>query len=173
MSESPSHAQVNTRTSKDPQHPQGAIEGTSARGSAPQYLHSFLSAFKLEGGGKKGSSAASSNLQHPQGATEGTSARGNAPHQPSARRPSQASGYGSSWISKYILPEPASPKDKYQILMEEHNRTRDELRQARATIKRYDRELEETTKELRLANQNVQLRTSKHIKFDISGLHIF
>ena len=52
---------------------------------------------------------------------------------------------------------PPSPRlDKYQLLKEEHNRVRDELTQARATIETYDRELIRRNKELRQASQYIE-----------------
>ena len=43
--------------------------------------------------------------------------------------------------------------DKYQLLEEDYHRVRDELTQARATIKNYDRELRRRNEELRQASQ--------------------
>ena len=51
--------------------------------------------------------------------------------------------------------DPLPPKDKYQLLEEEHHRIRDELTQARATIEKYDRELGRRNQELREASQYI------------------
>ena len=53
-----------------------------------------------------------------------------------------------------IMPtNPASSKDVYQQLKEEHLRIQDENRQARATIEDYDRKLKRITNELRDESQ--------------------
>ena len=109
------------------------------------------------------------DLQHPPGATEDTSARRSAAY-PSARRPQdaqappghhsedeqrdrtleikrsttlQASGYGWGVMDsiKSIMPgPPLPPKDKYQILKEDYNRNREELKQMRAILESYEHE---------------------------------
>ena len=66
-----------------------------------------------------------------------------------------------SFYLDHLLP----PKDKYQLLKEEYSRTqdelRDELRQARATIDNYDRELRRRNGELRhLQHESQQSKDS-------------
>jgi hypothetical protein len=120
----------------------------------------------------------SKDPQHLQGATEGTSA---APHQLSqdARRPQdaqappghyskdeqspQASGYG--WFGNILSRGP----DKYQVMREELNRTREELRQTR---KFYKRELGRVTGELRETNRHygVLQHQNQRLKDSINGL---
>ena len=50
---------------------------------------------------------------------------------------------------------PPTPKDRYTLLKEEYQRTRDELRHARATLDNYDGELRRKNGELRNANQTI------------------
>jgi hypothetical protein len=144
MSESPSHAQVNTRSSKDPHHPQGATEGTSARGSGPH--------------------------QPSQVARRRQDASAQAPpgHHPEDEQPPQASGYGQ-WISNYIMP---GGPDKYQILKEDYNRTRGELRQTRTVLGNHKHELGRVTGELRETNHHygVLQHQNQRLKDSINGL---
>ena len=92
--------------------------------------------------------------------------------QPSQRL-SFAQGYGRRIIpavlTSLILKGPP-PKDKYQRLKEEHSRTRDELKQAKATIKNNDRELRGRAEELCKANHDIeQLRLEKQRMKDVIG----
>ena len=113
-------------------------------------------------------SARATSKDH-QGATEDTSVRGSAPHQPSSRSQdtrappghysengqqnrtseSQGSGY-TQWISNYLIPGGPPLRDTYQ---NQYHRVKDELKQTRATLGNYDRELRRRDGELRQASQ--------------------
>lgn len=135
-----SYAQV-TRTSKESlQHPQGATGDTSARGSAAYRDHPSHAARRPQ------------DAQAPQGHLSE-----NVSEQQEIKQPPQVSGYGIMDTLMSIIPTggPPTPKDKYTLLKEEYQRTRDELRHARATLDNYDGKLRRKNGELRNANQTI------------------
>jgi hypothetical protein len=150
------------QASKDPQHPSGTAEGAVVRGT-PAYHHS---------------DRRSPNAQDPSGVADGTAARASPTHHhsdrkaPNAQDPPghlpederqdrmldirqspQGPGYGQGIMDAImsVIPStgPPPPKDKYQLLKEEHRQTRNELKQAYGNIENYDRELRRKHGELR------------------------
>ena len=160
-----SYAQV-TRTSKESlQHPQGATGDTSARGSAAYRDHPSHAARRPQ------------DAQAPQGHLSE-----NVSEQQEIKQPPQVSGYGIMDTLMSIIPTggPPTPKDKYTLLKEEYQRTRDELRHARAALDNYDRELRRKNGELRYAGQVIghhehEIQRSKDfingLKNELSNVH--
>ena len=107
------------------------------------------------------------DVQHRQGATEDTSAT-----------KGRASGAAVSIIPRGgpLAPGPP-PKDKYQQLKEEYYRIREENRQFRAIIEKYDRDLRKTGGELQKVNHNVknqlqhESQRSKDLENELINVH--
>jgi hypothetical protein len=97
----------------------------------------------------------SKDSQHPSGVAEGTAARGSPAYHHSDRKPPNAQG-PPGHLSVIPSTGPPSPKDKYQLLKEEHRRTKNELKQAYGNIENYDRELRRNHGELRHANGYIE-----------------
>jgi len=141
-------------TSKDPQHPNGPTEDTSAKESSTHHP-----------------SAQAPPGNHPE-----------EQHQTlveNKQSTPQASGYGRGVMAAVegimsFIPGPpqAPPKDKYQQLKEEFNRLRDEYRQSRATIENYDRELRRRTIELNKGHHHINYlqHENQRSKDTINGL---
>ena len=142
-----------TRLSKDPQHPSGVAEGTAARGS-PSHHRSDRKA---------------PNAQEPPGhLSEDEQQDRMLDIRQSPRRP----GYGQATVGAIlsVMPTGPPPKDRYQLLKEEHHRTQQELKQAYASIENYDRELRQKHGELRHLNGHVeQLQREQQRLRDING----
>jgi molecular chaperone GrpE (heat shock protein) len=146
QSQAHSHAQV--ARSKDLQHPQGAIEDTSARGSA-------------HNPSAKRSQDAQAHLgHHPEDGKQDRSLLET--RITDEQSTPQVPGYVGqrfklvdTFMSFIPTRGPQPPKDKYQTLKEEYYRIRDELRQSLAIIENYDRELKRGNGALRQTSQYV------------------
>ena len=155
-SQSPSQSAL-ACNQNDLQHRQGAIEDTSARGSAAHP-----------------SARRPQDTQAPPGHHSEDEQQDRTLEMRQFTTP-QASGY--SWdvmgSIKSIIPGPTpAPKDKYQLLKEDFRRNRDELRQAQATIENYDRELRRRNGELHYSQQRLSYlqHENQRAKDTINGM---
>jgi hypothetical protein len=146
------HQVQHSHTLKDLQHPKGATDDTSTKGSAALYAKKSQDVQVFPG-------------HHPEDG------------QQDKQSTSQVSGYGvrlgavGNLMSSLIRTAPPT-KEKYQQLKEDFYRLRDDYRQSRTTIDNYDRELRRRGGELQKASQFISHleHVSQQSKDTINGL---